>query len=369
MREAGGAAGGPTLRLRAWIGVIGTVWASCSSPQDSGRRTPVAPAPGQGIEAGLREYREGRFDAAAEAFRAAAGAQPTDPAAHYYLGSALLQLERHRAALDALNRALDLREAFPEARLARARVWIRMGEYPPAEGDLRRALDLQPDSLPALFNLGFVLYRTGKYEEAMERLETVRALHPNHPDAPYLLGKAAMRLGLEDRARREFEATIRLDPKNAGAHFNLGNLLVRAGKASEGEELLARFKALSDAETAREHRLEVVNGLVLEGYLLQKEGRMEEAIGKYRAALEVEPDHVPTHKDLAILHLAEGRMQEGLASLLRATEIDPNYAPAWFHLARVYERLGDRERAEAAAERYRLLEASAEARREEPGRW
>lgn len=357
------------MRLRIWIGVIGTVWASCSSPEDSGRRTPAGLDPGQGVESGLREYRQGKFGTAAEAFRAAAGARPSDPVAHYYLGSALLQLERHRAALDALDRALELREAFPEARLARARVWMRMGEYAPAEGDLRRILDLQPDSLPALFNLGFILYRTGRYEEAMERLEAVRVRHPDHPDAPYLMGKAAMRLGLEDRARREFEAAIRLDPDNAGAYFNLGNLLVREGESREGEEFLARFKVLSDAQTAREHRREVVSGLVLEGYLLQKEGRMEDAIGKYRAALEVEPDHVPTHKDLAILYLAQGRMEEGLASLLRATEIDPNYAPPWFHLARVYEGLGDRERAAAAAERYRLLETAAEVRREEPGRW
>lgn len=357
------------MRLRVWICLIGTVWASCSSSGDSGRRAPVRPDPSRGIESGLRQYRQGNFEAAAEAFQAAARARPADPVPHYYLGSSLLQLERHRVALGALDRALELREAFPEARLARARVRMRMGEYEPAEADLRRTLDLQPDSLPARFNLGFVLYRTGRYAEAMETLEAVRSRHPDHPDVPYLLAKAAMRLGLEDRARQEFEATIRLDPDNAGAYFNLGKLLVRQGKLREGEETLARFKVLSDAETAREHRREVVNGLALEAYLLQKEGRMEDAIGKYRAALEVDPEHVPTHKDLAVLYLAQGRMEAGLASLLRATEIDSNYAPAWFHLARVYEGLGDRERAEAATERYRLLEAGAEARREETGRW
>jgi tetratricopeptide (TPR) repeat protein len=347
---------------------------ACSSPGERDTATPPpssarTPVPATGLSAQLQEgiqlFRDGNFEDAAERFEAAAAAQPQDERILFYLGSARLQTKQHLKALEALDRALAVREDFLEARLARARVHMRMGNYPGAEPDLRRVLQMDPDNWVALFNLGFLLYRSGNYEEAIERLQQVIRLRPDHPDAPYYLGMAYMRLGDEDGARGAFEQAIRLNPDNPAVYQNLGLLLVRQGRVEEGERHLKTFKELSDAVTAAEYHQERINTMTLEAYLLQKEGKTDAAIEKYRKVLEVAPEHAPTHKDLAILYLAQNRSDEALAALERATEIDPDYAPPFLYLSHIYERLGQADRAAAAAERYRLLDSSEDARQAE----
>lgn len=343
---------------------------ACSSPGSEPEPAPPAvPDLSERMAAGLQEYKRADFVGAAERFGAIAKLDPENELIFFYLGSALLQLHQHRAALEALDRAVSLREGFREARLARARVQIRMGDFPAAEADLRRVLERDPGSLTALFNLGFLLVRMGKYEEAVQRLERVLSLRPDHPEAPYYLGKAALAMGEVEKAKQAFETAIRLDPDNARSYFNLGNLLIREGHRKEGEKRLAVFKRLSDQVTRNEHIREQINILALEAFLLQKEGETEKAIAKYREVLRIAPDHVPTHKDLAIVYMSQGKNDEAVGELIRATQVDPNYAPPYFHLARIYEERGETGKARAATERFRRLDSGREAREEGSRSW
>lgn len=358
------------LRFLFPIILLVLVAPACSSPGPE-------PEPAQGttpdlsdrIAAGLQEYKRADFESAADRFGVIAKLDPENERIFFYLGSAFLQLHQHRAALEAFDRAVFLKEGFREARLARARVQIRMGDFPAAEIDLRRVLEQDPESLTALFNLGFLLVRMGKYEEAVRRLERVLSLRPDHPEAPYYLGKAALAMGEVVKAKQAFETAIRLDPDNARSYFNLGNLLIREGQRKEGEERLAVFKRLSDQVTQSEHIREQIHILGLEAFLLQKEGKTDEAVAKYREVLRIAPDHVPTRKDLAIVFLSQGETDEALGELIRATQIDPNYAPPYFHLARIYEERGETGKARAATERFRRLDSGGEAREEGSRSW
>ena len=57
-----------------------------------------------------------------------------------------------------------------------------------------------------------------------------------------------------------------------------------------------------------------------------EQGRFTDADASYRAALRIDPDHIPAYVNLADLRRAEGRDDEGEAFLRRALEIDPDLA-------------------------------------------
>ena len=69
-----------------------------SSPPPVEVPAPAADLSGQ-IQEGIELYRNGDFVAAAERFESAAAARPRDERVQFYLGSSLLLLHRHRAAL------------------------------------------------------------------------------------------------------------------------------------------------------------------------------------------------------------------------------------------------------------------------------
>jgi len=100
------------------------------------------------LYAGRHEY-----DLAVTQFTQAIRYQPNLAVAHANLGAALYRLGRHRAALAAFDRAVDL--GAPTARLLTNRAAARaaLGDAPGARQDLLRALDADPDFAPARQNL------------------------------------------------------------------------------------------------------------------------------------------------------------------------------------------------------------------------
>jgi len=86
------------------------------------------------------------------------------------------------------------------------------------------------------------------------------------------------------------------------------------------------------------------------GAILAEQGDPERAVVHYRQALELLPEDAPTWDNLGVVLEALGRDDEALEAYRQAALLDSSAARVWFHLGNVLRRTG---RATEAAARYR----------------
>jgi tetratricopeptide (TPR) repeat protein len=91
------------------------------------------------------------------------------------------------------------------------------------------------------------------------------------------------------------------------------------------------------------------------GYVALRQGRVEEAINHFRAALQhraVEWNIDSFEDCLANAYLELGRWDEAIGEYERVLKINPRYPLAAYHLGQIYERKGETARARAAYEQF-----------------
>jgi tetratricopeptide (TPR) repeat protein len=81
------------------------------------------------------------------------------------------------------------------------------------------------------------------------------------------------------------------------------------------------------------------------GSALQSEGRLAEAIDRYKKAIAIKPDYVPAYSNLGAALLSRGDVAGAIAAYQHALEIDPNFADAHFNLGNALLHEGDVARA------------------------
>ena len=117
----------------------------------------------QAIKRGNMHYETGAYDAAVEAYQAAAADRPEDAIAHYNLGTALYQKKQFEKAADEFRQSLDAADPIYRAQgyynLGNAQ--IQFNDIAGAIRSYKSALRLNPTDLDAKHNL----------ELALEKLE------------------------------------------------------------------------------------------------------------------------------------------------------------------------------------------------------
>jgi tetratricopeptide (TPR) repeat protein len=160
-------------------------------------------------------------------------------------GEVELRAREPKAALEAWQRAAALEQSARTAHgLARAR--FAGGDVAGAEQDAHTALQQNPGHVGSRILLARIAWATSQKEKrALELLEQITAA-PNRasPDekvsAQTLLGAIHLARSRITHAENAYDAALQIDPKAAGALTGLGEALYRAGRYSEA---LARFEA------------------------------------------------------------------------------------------------------------------------------
>ena len=89
-----------------------------------------------------------------------------------------------------------------------------------------------------------------------------------------------------------------------------------------------------------------------DGNALGREGRYKEAIQRYEAALQIDPNDASVYNNMATAYKNLGRLSEAEATYRRALEADPAYYRAHFRLACVQVLQGKTQDAQAALQEY-----------------
>jgi tetratricopeptide (TPR) repeat protein len=222
--------------------------------------------------------------------------------------------EQNSDALLAYRRILELDPEQDQSRLRMTTILVelRQGEEAlPHLEYLRRRL---PDNAEVQVQLGTVLESVGRVDEARAVLDECLGSHPRNAAALAERGRIARRDGEGDRAEEYLRRAIQLDPGNVSAHYQYYLTLNQNGKKAEAaqeEQEIRRIEA--DVQHIKEliqGRLQVAPNDPAAHYevamIALRAGRPKEALRWLQSALQVGPDHLPTHRALAAYYRETG---------------------------------------------------------------
>jgi tetratricopeptide (TPR) repeat protein len=125
--------------------------------------------------------------------------------------------------------------------------------------------------------------------------------------------------------------TIAKNPRAWMAHNNLGLLLVEEGRVEEGMAHYRAALAAKPDDTFAENNL---------ANALAQLGHDDEAMEHYRRALAIEPTHAEAHNNLGNVLARRGHLEEAMAEYEAALGARPRYADAHNNLGNVLAALG-----------------------------
>jgi tetratricopeptide (TPR) repeat protein len=194
------------------------------------------------------------------------------------------------------------------------------------ESLVRQRLEKYPDDFGANYTMGDLLLTQGDAAGAAAHFEKASKADPRSALAATEWGIALFSASRLPEAEEQFKHALEIDPSYTDARFDLAS--VEAARA-EWEPAAADFRRVmlerpEDAR-ARQHLGEV---LVLWGDGLFKAGRHEEALARYRGALELRPGDAQLHGKTGAALAQLARLDEAQAEFETALRIDPKSEPA-----------------------------------------
>jgi tetratricopeptide (TPR) repeat protein len=219
----------------------------------------------------------------------------------------------------------------------------------------QQALKIRPGDPETNYNLGNILMRQGKFKEAIPYFQKTLQSKPAYAAAHNNLGIAFGQSGDHERALEHFREAVRLDPDYTEAKGNLAYALAQAGNPKSNRPENA------PAEPTQDNR-KTADGQVKAGTSLVAKGDLAGAIGHFREAVRLNPDHYEAnvHLGLSLAHqrnFAEaipffrkaiqinskrpeiynslgvalantGKIEEAIGYLKKAIQVDPDFAKA-----------------------------------------
>lgn len=219
---------------------------------------------------------------------------------------------RARKALEEVRGA-----AIPDL-MQQAQTHLATKDWIEAERHLSAAFRLSPDDLGIGVQLARCQVDMGRPPAAVKTAGRLLARYPDHAELLNIQGRALLEMSQLDRARACFETAHAQNPQDVRTLNNLG-ILERAA------------------------------------------GRREQAAGYYQQALNIRPDDINIHSNLAQVtdySAGDAHLDAMLAKAKTANPADPSTAPLYFALFKALDDTGNRDAAYGYLEKANRLAAT-----------
>jgi tetratricopeptide (TPR) repeat protein len=276
---------------------------------------------------GRLQFTQGKFTEAEATFKKAMSLDPASPSLRIDLAENYLNgLKRYDAAADAYRAAIKLKPDHAGAHMGLAAALAQQGNIAGAAGEYRIAAKYDPDSPLPWHRLGLMYARHGQRDEALQAMDA--ALEVAHRQ------KAVYVAGLLDRgdlhltanaagkAAADYRAAVAAEPQNALALVKLGTALQVQQKWDDAERAyLAAIQADGRAFAAYNN---------LAWMAAARKEKLNEALQWSRKAVEIAPEQAALYDTLAAVHRARGEAQPAIAAWEKAVSIKPT-APVYLY--------------------------------------
>ena len=292
--------------------------------------------------------RQGNLGAAIEAVDRALEIAPDDPAARLRKAELLVDSgyrDKDEAKIatgrEIVDGVLSEEPSSPNALFVRAK--IEMAELDPkaAAQTLRSALDVRPDWAQARFVLGSALMLIGDRNGARAELARAVELDPGQLEARRALARIHGSLGEHEYAIEQGRMYLRERPDDIRTRILVAQSLVRLGKR---DEAFAELERIEEADRDADAWYAI-------GRLYMAQGNPDAARKALLAADAARPNHADVVRSLLRLDAATGELDASVARIRKAVAADPTSARLALLEGRVELGLGNQEAAEAAYKR------------------
>jgi len=307
-------------------------------PGDFWAHVELARAPG--VEFWTTRELYPRSEDAVRYLTAALAIRPASATTHSKLGLALLAHGKRGEAISEFRVAIRLMPAFAGAHGNLGMALCQAGELEKGIAEHRAAIRLMPESAMIYNNLGLALRAQEKLGEAVTAYRTAIRLMPDYVLAHSNLGKVLVEAGKLEEGIVECRTAIRLKPDFITAHEHLITAFGLLGKLSE---LVTEYSAAD--------RLSSPTNLYALGSTLEVQGKLEQAIVRYREALSLKPDFAVARFGVGSVLQLQGKLAEAAAAYREALQLDPRLGLTYARLGQCEEYQGNLDQALAAYRR------------------
>ncbi len=303
---------------------------------------------------------EGDYEAAIDAYRAAAADSPAQAGARFSLISLLIQRNRLDEAAALVDKALKAKDSGADIRYLQALLAVGRKDYPGARDAVQQVLKGAPEHVPSLLLAGMVesllaapqqaesffkkalnlapqlpaarralatlRLENGDATGALEALQPALQQRPDDPDLLALAGSIHLARGELEKSAVQYEKAVAKDPGNAQRRAALAATRLQAG---EVERAIRDLEAAA-AQDGQQHLADVM----LATTLLRK-GDAERALGAITRLEGKQPDNPLALNLKGIALLARKDQAKARAAFERALELQPAFFPAAQNLAQL----------------------------------
>lgn len=269
------------------------------------------------------------------------------------LGGVYSELGRHDEAIAMYQRYVSLAPEEPNAHDSLGLGYQWAGRYQDADQEYERALTIKPDFEVSVIHLANTLYQQGRYREALREFHHYIEIAPSVSERARGYSSVAQILrskGRLDDAEHAARQSLANDKTTVGQMFAV---LLEKRDLSAAEKLKPALEKIR--RNLRGTRGNLRELPYYQGLFELKSGRATEAIEKFKEALQyLAPRwNLDAYEDcLANAYLELGRFDEAIAEYERILKLNPNYPLVYYHLAQIYDRRNQRDRAQAEYEHF-----------------
>jgi len=274
------------------------------------------------VERGATALRVGDLAAAERLCREVLTRLPTDSEALNVLGAVAFS---RREFIEA-DRLFSLATTHDPANMA---AWFNLGKvleverrFEEAANVYSRILLTTPKNAEPRVRLGIVRYEQGRHDEAVAIFENLLQREPQNKLAALSLGVALNALGRYEDAVRVLRALLEFEPELIDAYHALADSLYELHRADESAEAASAALARNGSDP---------QALVLLGQAEAERGSYLKAERLFKQAAAFAPERHEPQMNLGVLLQRLGRLDEALAHGARAVELAPEDPLAHFN--------------------------------------
>ena len=208
--------------------------------------------------------------------------------------------------------ALPLLESLHEHNPDNERIALHLARCRQAVGDLTGARDLlmlvvdhpdiRPNELMELARLHLALHEPDKALTCLFRAEQAEG---ERPEVHCRIGEVYLNIERVDEAERAFSKALERDDEHARSHLGLAQVRLQQGRAEQAIESALRATELDGRLILAHYWL---------GRGLHESGEVDTAMEAFKAALSLQPGHLPSRRALAALQRESGNEQAAAES-------------------------------------------------------
>jgi tetratricopeptide (TPR) repeat protein/tRNA A-37 threonylcarbamoyl transferase component Bud32 len=296
-----------------------------------------------------------RYKEALNAYNRAVELKPEYAEAWKGQGNSLLELKRYQEALDAYDKAIQIQPNYLEAWNGRGKALDYLQRYKEAIASFDAALKIEPNNLEALNERGNMQIKLQQYSDAIASFDKVVKIQPDYSPAWYRRGWALHNLRRYQEAVQSYDKAVEYKPDSSETWYQRGNALINLQKYKEAVESYdkavqfqpnfytawySRGSALSNLrqypeavasfDQAVKFKPDDYDAWYSRGWALHQLQRYEEAVTAYDKAVKLQPNSYQAWYNLGNALYNLKQYQEAIASYNRAVENKPDHYEAWY---------------------------------------